>query len=193
MLTHATVLDPPGQRCGMQALRGRGPPLGPWHWRGGILLLPGLGRVPYKPSWCGSQVPPACVGGHTQVFLLAVAGVCGCCGALRPRYKRLVDNIFPEDPEVGHTSARHQLPPSHPVQGCGGKAGLLHSSPAGRSDSGQCGEAAGGLRGPPRCGDLDRLKSGYAEGLGSRFWHTLGLRCTIETSFSLVSLCARVP
>ena len=27
-------------------------------------------------------------------------GVCGCCGALRPRYKRLVDNIFPEDPEV---------------------------------------------------------------------------------------------
>uniref|UniRef100_A0A673IBE6 EFR3 homolog Bb (S. cerevisiae) n=1 Tax=Sinocyclocheilus rhinocerous TaxID=307959 RepID=A0A673IBE6_9TELE len=28
------------------------------------------------------------------------AGVCGCCGALRPRYKRLVDNIFPEDPEV---------------------------------------------------------------------------------------------
>uniref|UniRef100_A0A673I345 EFR3 homolog Bb (S. cerevisiae) n=1 Tax=Sinocyclocheilus rhinocerous TaxID=307959 RepID=A0A673I345_9TELE len=26
--------------------------------------------------------------------------VCGCCGALRPRYKRLVDNIFPEDPEV---------------------------------------------------------------------------------------------
>ncbi|TKS76167.1 Protein EFR3 -like protein B [Collichthys lucidus] len=27
-------------------------------------------------------------------------GVCGCCGALRPRYKRLVDNIFPEDPEA---------------------------------------------------------------------------------------------
>uniref|UniRef100_A0A8C7CS05 EFR3 homolog B n=1 Tax=Oncorhynchus kisutch TaxID=8019 RepID=A0A8C7CS05_ONCKI len=27
--------------------------------------------------------------------------VCGCCGALRPRYKRLVDNIFPEDPEDG--------------------------------------------------------------------------------------------
>ncbi|XP_063298053.1 protein EFR3 homolog B isoform X1 [Pelobates fuscus] len=26
-------------------------------------------------------------------------GVCGCCGALRPRYKRLVDNIFPEDSE----------------------------------------------------------------------------------------------
>lgn len=30
----------------------------------------------------------------------SLAGVCGCCGALRPRYKRLVDNIFPEDPEV---------------------------------------------------------------------------------------------
>uniref|UniRef100_A0A8C7CKT2 EFR3 homolog B n=1 Tax=Oncorhynchus kisutch TaxID=8019 RepID=A0A8C7CKT2_ONCKI len=29
------------------------------------------------------------------------SGVCGCCGALRPRYKRLVDNIFPEDPEDG--------------------------------------------------------------------------------------------
>lgn len=30
----------------------------------------------------------------------SLPGVCGCCGALRPRYKRLVDNIFPEDPEV---------------------------------------------------------------------------------------------
>lgn len=29
------------------------------------------------------------------------SGVCGCCGALRPRYKRLVDNIFPEDSEDG--------------------------------------------------------------------------------------------
>lgn len=33
-------------------------------------------------------------------FAPCVLGVCGCCGALRPRYKRLVDNIFPEDPEV---------------------------------------------------------------------------------------------
>uniref|UniRef100_A0A671N4A5 Protein EFR3 homolog B-like n=1 Tax=Sinocyclocheilus anshuiensis TaxID=1608454 RepID=A0A671N4A5_9TELE len=33
------------------------------------------------------------------------AGVCGCCGALRPRYKRLVDNIFPEDPEDGLVKA----------------------------------------------------------------------------------------
>uniref|UniRef100_A0A8D0FWG0 EFR3-like protein B n=1 Tax=Strix occidentalis caurina TaxID=311401 RepID=A0A8D0FWG0_STROC len=31
----------------------------------------------------------------------SLPGVCGCCGALRPRYKRLVDNIFPEDPEDG--------------------------------------------------------------------------------------------
>ncbi|XP_043922180.1 protein EFR3 homolog A [Protopterus annectens] len=32
-------------------------------------------------------------------------GVCGCCGALRPRYKRLVDNIFPEDPKDGLVKA----------------------------------------------------------------------------------------
>ncbi|XP_053565490.1 protein EFR3 homolog B isoform X2 [Bombina bombina] len=32
-------------------------------------------------------------------------GVCGCCGALRPRYKRLVDNIFPEDHEDGLVKA----------------------------------------------------------------------------------------
>ncbi|XP_039532188.1 protein EFR3 homolog B isoform X3 [Pimephales promelas] len=35
----------------------------------------------------------------------AGGGVCGCCGALRPRYKRLVDNIFPEDPEDGLVKA----------------------------------------------------------------------------------------
>ncbi|XP_039186128.1 protein EFR3 homolog A [Crotalus tigris] len=29
------------------------------------------------------------------------ARVCCCCAALRPRYKRLVDNIFPEDPKDG--------------------------------------------------------------------------------------------
>lgn len=28
-------------------------------------------------------------------------GCCGCCSALRPRYKRLVDNIFPDNPEDG--------------------------------------------------------------------------------------------
>ncbi|KAF4526748.1 hypothetical protein B566_EDAN015095 [Ephemera danica] len=32
---------------------------------------------------------------------LAVAGCCGCCSALRPRYKRLVDNIFPVDSQDG--------------------------------------------------------------------------------------------
>uniref|UniRef100_A0A668RX55 EFR3 homolog B n=1 Tax=Oreochromis aureus TaxID=47969 RepID=A0A668RX55_OREAU len=32
-------------------------------------------------------------------------GLCGCCWALRPRYKRLVDNIFPEDPEEGLVKA----------------------------------------------------------------------------------------
>uniref|UniRef100_A0A672ZP83 EFR3 homolog Bb (S. cerevisiae) n=1 Tax=Sphaeramia orbicularis TaxID=375764 RepID=A0A672ZP83_9TELE len=38
-------------------------------------------------------------------FFLYFSGVCGCCGALRPRYKRLVDNIFPEDPEDGLVKA----------------------------------------------------------------------------------------
>uniref|UniRef100_A0A4W3J4Z1 Protein EFR3 homolog A n=1 Tax=Callorhinchus milii TaxID=7868 RepID=A0A4W3J4Z1_CALMI len=36
---------------------------------------------------------------------LLSCGVCGCCGALRPRYKRLVDNIFPEDPKDGLVKA----------------------------------------------------------------------------------------
>ncbi|XP_072906417.1 protein EFR3 homolog B-like isoform X6 [Hemitrygon akajei] len=36
---------------------------------------------------------------------ISVKGVCGCCGALRPRYKRLVDNIFPEDSEDGLVKA----------------------------------------------------------------------------------------
>lgn len=30
-----------------------------------------------------------------------ITGCCGCCAALRPRYKRLVDNIFPVNPEDG--------------------------------------------------------------------------------------------
>ncbi|NXA47623.1 EFR3A protein, partial [Nothocercus julius] len=33
------------------------------------------------------------------------SGVCCCCAALRPRYKRLVDNIFPEDPKDGLVKA----------------------------------------------------------------------------------------
>uniref|UniRef100_A0A3B5MS32 Uncharacterized protein n=1 Tax=Xiphophorus couchianus TaxID=32473 RepID=A0A3B5MS32_9TELE len=36
---------------------------------------------------------------------LPAISVCGCCWALRPRYKRLVDNIFPEDPEDGLVKA----------------------------------------------------------------------------------------
>ncbi|XP_044150106.1 protein EFR3 homolog A isoform X2 [Bufo gargarizans] len=49
--------------------------------------------------------------GQTQVYLLLICSfwkfpsVCGCCGALRPRYKRLVDNIFPEDPKDGLVKA----------------------------------------------------------------------------------------
>ena len=30
-----------------------------------------------------------------------MAGLCGCCGALKPRYKQLVDNLFPADPKEG--------------------------------------------------------------------------------------------
>ena len=62
---------------------------------------------------------------------LAITGVCGCCGALRPRYKRLVDNIFPEDPEVGPTSAWLHPALSHPIQGCEGEAGLPGLLPLG--------------------------------------------------------------
>ncbi|XP_072298023.1 protein EFR3 homolog A isoform X2 [Eucyclogobius newberryi] len=38
---------------------------------------------------------------NTTRTSLIQSGVCGCCGPLRPRYKRLVDNIFPEDPKDG--------------------------------------------------------------------------------------------
>lgn len=34
-------------------------------------------------------------------FPCGLLGCCGCCSALRPRYKRLVDNIFPVNPEDG--------------------------------------------------------------------------------------------
>ncbi|XP_020944557.1 protein EFR3 homolog A isoform X1 [Sus scrofa] len=36
---------------------------------------------------------------------MSAPGVCCCCSALRPRYKRLVDNIFPEDPKDGLVKA----------------------------------------------------------------------------------------
>uniref|UniRef100_A0A671FSK7 EFR3 homolog A n=1 Tax=Rhinolophus ferrumequinum TaxID=59479 RepID=A0A671FSK7_RHIFE len=41
--------------------------------------------------------------GESATFLCL--RVCCCCSALRPRYKRLVDNIFPEDPKDGLVKA----------------------------------------------------------------------------------------
>ena len=35
----------------------------------------------------------------SYIWLLFL-GCCGCCQALKPRYKRLIDSIFPDDPEV---------------------------------------------------------------------------------------------
>ncbi|XP_064784832.1 protein EFR3 homolog B isoform X2 [Oncorhynchus masou masou] len=85
------------------------------------LTLPGLPRLPRRlprlPSFPRLHgvpmphlpIPPGLCLGPRRLLLdctsvldhLPVSGVCGCCGALRPRYKRLVDNIFPEDPEDG--------------------------------------------------------------------------------------------
>ncbi|XP_064860441.1 protein EFR3 homolog B-like isoform X2 [Oncorhynchus nerka] len=85
------------------------------------LTLPGLPRLPRclprlpsLPRLHGVPmphlpIPPGLCQGPQRLLLdctsvldhLPVSGVCGCCGALRPRYKRLVDNIFPEDPEDG--------------------------------------------------------------------------------------------
>ncbi|XP_042186198.1 protein EFR3 homolog B-like isoform X2 [Oncorhynchus tshawytscha] len=85
------------------------------------LTLPGLPRLPRRlprlpsvPRLYGVPmphlpIPPSLCQGPRRLLLdctsildhLPVSGVCGCCGALRPRYKRLVDNIFPEDPEDG--------------------------------------------------------------------------------------------
>ncbi|XP_029586746.1 protein EFR3 homolog B [Salmo trutta] len=57
-------------------------------------------HLPILPGLC--QGPRRLLLDCTSVLdHLPVSGVCGCCGALRPRYKRLVDNIFPEDPEDG--------------------------------------------------------------------------------------------
>nr|XP_046163672.1 protein EFR3 homolog B isoform X1 [Oncorhynchus gorbuscha] len=85
------------------------------------LTVPGLPRLPRRlprlpslPRLHGVPmphlpIPPGLCQGPRRLLLdctsvldhLPVSGVCGCCGALRPRYKRLVDNIFPEDPEDG--------------------------------------------------------------------------------------------
>lgn len=51
----------------------------------------------YKVDFKKSRLCFYCM--HNTYFLF-FTGVCGCCGPLRPRYKRLVDNIFPEDPKV---------------------------------------------------------------------------------------------
>uniref|UniRef100_A0A8C3G772 Protein EFR3 homolog A n=1 Tax=Cyclopterus lumpus TaxID=8103 RepID=A0A8C3G772_CYCLU len=50
-----------------------------------------------QEDYRASQVPTA----HSLRISLFSSSVCGCCGPLRPRYKRLVDNIFPEDPKDG--------------------------------------------------------------------------------------------
>lgn len=34
------------------------------------------------------------------ILFFFLSGCCWCCAALRPRYKRLVDNIFPVNPQV---------------------------------------------------------------------------------------------
>lgn len=39
-----------------------------------------------------------------DLLIFIMTGCCGCCAALRPRYKRLVDNIFPVNPEVANTN-----------------------------------------------------------------------------------------
>uniref|UniRef100_A0A8C2CRS0 EFR3 homolog A (S. cerevisiae) n=1 Tax=Cyprinus carpio TaxID=7962 RepID=A0A8C2CRS0_CYPCA len=49
--------------------------------------------------FCLSEV--GSVPAHTHTHTHTHTRVCGCCGPLRPRYKRLVDNIFPEDPKDG--------------------------------------------------------------------------------------------
>lgn len=38
---------------------------------------------------------------YSENLFLFTKGCCGCCSALRPRYKRLVDNIFPVNPDDG--------------------------------------------------------------------------------------------
>ncbi|KAF2352010.1 Armadillo-type fold [Trinorchestia longiramus] len=50
-------------------------------------------------DYCGVVIPSQ----RTPLAykFLIMAGWCGCCGALRPRYRRLVDNIYPANPEAG--------------------------------------------------------------------------------------------
>uniref|UniRef100_A0AAQ5X2D0 EFR3 homolog B n=1 Tax=Amphiprion ocellaris TaxID=80972 RepID=A0AAQ5X2D0_AMPOC len=80
--------------------------------------LPSLPRFPSMPRGVTmslpravamptvSQAPRRLLQDCCSVFDHQTAGgLCGCCWALRPRYKRLVDNIFPEDPEDGLVKA----------------------------------------------------------------------------------------
>lgn len=173
---HITVLDPL-QRT--RSTRGKGVGCGQGVGDGHPRALegrdlsasrPGFGSLRAALAWFPG--PPSLPGRpRSQVFLLAVLGVCGCCGALRPRYKRLVDNIFPEDPEVGRTSARHHLPPSHPVQGGKGKAGLPGPSPVGPLRLRSVGR---GSQGPAGCGDLDLSGVRTCRGLGKLVWAHCG-------------------
>lgn len=52
-----------------------------------------------------SKSPPTKIMTHAKHTYSTPAGCCGCCSALRPRYKRLVDNIFPVNPEDGLVKA----------------------------------------------------------------------------------------
>ncbi|XP_028324691.1 protein EFR3 homolog B-like [Gouania willdenowi] len=60
-----------------------------------------LSRFPSMPQAPGRLLMDCCSVFDHQ----SPGGLCGCCWALRPRYKRLVDNIFPEDPEEGLVKA----------------------------------------------------------------------------------------
>lgn len=140
-------------------------------WRGGpFCFQPGSGCLQsVRAGFPGLLTLPG--GLRSWVFLLAVPGVCGCCGALRPRYKRLVDNIFPEDPEVGHVSSWHRASiDSSPPQALGAAVGGLKAEGVGIS-----------------------LRSGSAEGSGSSSCHAFGHCCMTEMSFPLMSLWVTVP
>nr|XP_061795239.1 protein EFR3 homolog A-like isoform X1 [Nerophis lumbriciformis] len=62
-------------------------------WHRGVLRV--YGRVP------GGEADASLTYVRSSDPVSLSSGVCGCCGPLRPRYKRLVDNIFPEDPKDG--------------------------------------------------------------------------------------------
>ncbi|XP_015813437.3 protein EFR3 homolog B isoform X1 [Nothobranchius furzeri] len=68
------------------------------------LTIPSLPRVIVMPTV--PEAPRRLLQDCCSVFDHQTSGgLCGCCWALRPRYKRLVDNIFPENPEDGLVKA----------------------------------------------------------------------------------------